>query len=232
MSDALASLQSEWTSEWSKNLYLTVFSLPAILRDFGSVRPPGWQERKPWSTSGISEYFSFTKKKEECKLKLDFIWTGDGVSYSRFSGNLCTFCGWRVTFVRVGCGAVVHETIHVFKRDLGRGSQHLGEGSGIFEYLCIFHFCLQVVVRLKTHLGPWANERIARPIIFIWTILPTKAWVQFWGSSRFTRNMLKGKTRLLLSEAVNSIRYVIAALIPISSGLTDINGGRPGQNKC
>ena len=77
------------------------------------------------------------------------------------------------------------------------------------EYLSIFifHFCLQVVVRLKTHLGPWANERIARPIVFIWTILPTKAWVQFWGSSRFTRNMLKVKTRLLLSEAVNSIRY-------------------------
>ena len=140
---------------------------------------------------GSLNIFSFTKKKEECKLKLDFIWTGDGMSYSRFSGNLCTFCGWRVTFVRVGCGAVVHETIHVFKRDLGRGSQHLGEGSGIFEYLCIFHFCLQVVVRLKTHLGPWANERIARPIVFIWTILPTKAWVQFWGSSRFTRNMLK-----------------------------------------
>ena len=152
-------------------------------------------------------FFLLQKKKEECKLKLDFIWTGDGVSYSRFSGNLCTFCGWRVTFVRVGCGAVVHETIHVFKRDLGRGTQHLGEGSEIFEYLCIFHFCLQVVVRLKTHLGPWANERIARPIIFIWTILPTKAWVQFWGGSRFTRNMLKGKTRLLLSEAVNSICY-------------------------
>ena len=62
---------------------------------------------------------------------------GDGLSYSRFSGNLCAFCGWRVTFVRVRCGAVVHETIHVFKRDLGRGTQHLGEGSWIFEYLYI-----------------------------------------------------------------------------------------------
>ena len=85
-------------------------------------------------------FFLLQEKKKECKLKLDFIWTGDGVSYSRFSGNLCTFCGWRVTFVRVGCGAVVHETIHVFKRDLGRGSQHLGEGSGIFEYLYISLF--------------------------------------------------------------------------------------------
>ena len=89
---------------------------------------------------GSLNIFLLQKKKEECKLKLDFIWTGDGMSYSRFSGNLCTFCGWRVTFVRVGCGAVVHETIHVFKRDLGRGSQHLGEGSGIFEYLYISLF--------------------------------------------------------------------------------------------
>ena len=29
--------------------------IPAMLRALGSVRPPGWQERKPWSTSGISE---------------------------------------------------------------------------------------------------------------------------------------------------------------------------------
>ena len=81
--------------------------------------------------------FFFCKKKKECRLKLDFIWTGDRMSYSRFSGNLCAFCGWRVTFVRVGRRAIVHETIHVFKRDLGRGTQHLGEGSGIFEYLYI-----------------------------------------------------------------------------------------------
>ena len=77
------------------------------------------------------------------------------------------------------------------------------------EYLSIFifHFCLQVVVRLKTHLGPWANERIARPIVFIWTILPTKTWVQFWGGSIFTRVTRKDQTSVERSGQFNSLCY-------------------------
>ena len=77
------------------------------------------------------------------------------------------------------------------------------------EYLstCKFHFCLQVVVRLKTHLGPWANERIARPIVFIWTILPTKTWVQFWGGSIFTRVTRKDQTSVERSGQFNSLYY-------------------------